>query len=78
MIQLNEALIPVIERLAKIESKLEEKRIPKLMTVNDIVSYCSHSKSTIRRAVMRGTLKPFKEDGKKLFRKSDVDAWLNG
>ena len=39
MIQLNDALIPVIERLARIESKLEGKQVPKLMTIKDIMSY---------------------------------------
>ena len=78
MIQLNEALIPVIERLARIESKLEEKQVPKLMTIKDIISYTSYSETTIRRHILRGKLKPFKENGKKLFRKSDVDVWLKG
>ena len=78
MIQLNEELIPVIERLARIESKLEEKQMPKLMTIKDIMSYTSYSETTIRRHIKRGTLKPFKDEGKKLFRRSDVDRWLRG
>ena len=78
MIQLNEALIPVIERLERIELKLEQNQTPKLMTIKDIMSYASLSETTIRRHIQRGTLKPFKENGKKLFRKVDVDKWLKG
>ena len=78
MIQLNEALIPVVERLERIESKLDEKQVPKLMTIKDIISYASLSETTIRRHINRGTLKPFKENGKKLFRRNDIDNWLKG
>ena len=78
MIKLNEALIPVVERLERIESKLDEKQVPKLMTIKDIISYASLSETTIRRHINRGTLKPFKESGKKLFRRNDIDNWLKG
>ena len=78
MIQLNEALIPVMERLDRIERSLEKNQAPKLMTIKDIMSYASLSETTIRRHIQRGTLKPFKENGKKLFRKVDVDKWLKG
>jgi len=46
------------------------------MTIKDLVQYSRLSEATIRRNIMRGTLKPFKEDGKKLFRRDDVDRWL--
>ena len=78
MIQLNEALIPVMERLDRIERSLEKNQAPKLMTIKDIMSYASLSETTIRRHIQRSTLKPFKEEGKKLFRRSDVDRWLKG
>ena len=78
MIQLNEALIPVLERLDRIEMSLEKNQTPKLMTIKDIMSYASLSETTIRRHIQRGTLKPFKENGKKLFHKIDVDNWLKG
>ena len=78
MIQLNEALIPLVERLERIESKLNEKQVPKLMTIKDIMSYASLSETTIRRHILRGTLKSFKDEGKKLFRRVDVDNWLEG
>ena len=75
MIQLNEVLIPVIERLARIESKLQEKQMPKLMTIKDIMSYTSYSETTIRRHIKRQTLKPFKDEGKKLFVNKDGTIW---
>ena len=78
MIQLNEALIPVLERLDRIEMSLEKNQTPKLMTIKDIMSYASLSETTIRRHIQRGTLKPFKDEGKKLFRRTDVDRWLKG
>jgi hypothetical protein len=49
-----------------------------MMSVQAIIKYTSLSYSTIMRATKRGTLKPFKEAGKKLFRRIDVDRWLNG
>ena len=74
----SDILIPVIERLNRIEKILKQSETPNLMTIKDVVSYSRLSEPTIRRAVMRSTLKPFKDDGKKLFRKVDVDNWLQG
>ena len=77
MNQLNEVLIPIIERLTKIEKVIEDKKVPNLMTLKQVIEYSQLSQSTIRRSLLKGTLKPFKDEGKKLFRKSDVDRWLN-
>ena len=77
MIQLNEALIPVMERLDRIERSLEKNQAPKLMTLKDVAEYSSLSQMSVRRAIQKGILKPFKDIGKKLFRKDDVDRWLN-
>ena len=78
MTHINEILIPIIDRLEKIESLLNQSSSPNLMTIKDLVQYSRLSEATIRRHIMRGSLKPFKEDGKKLFRKVDVDNWLQG
>ena len=78
MIHINEVLIPIFERLEKIESLIRKTDNPNLMTIKDLVQYSRLSEPTIRRSIMRGTLKPFKEDGKKLFRRTDVDNWLKG
>ena len=77
MNQLNEVLIPIIERLTKIEKIIEDKKVLNLMTIKQVIEYSQLSQSTIRRSLFKGTLKPFKDEGKKLFRKSDVDRWLN-
>ena len=74
----NGDLIPIFERLEKIESLIRKTDNPNLMTIKDLVQYSRLSEPTIRRSIMRGTLKPFKEDGKKLFRRTDVDNWLKG
>ena len=78
MIHINEVLIPIIERLERIESLIRKTDNPNLMTIKDLVQYSKLSEPTIRRSIMRGALKPFKEDGKKLFRRTDVDKWLEG
>ena len=75
---INEVLIPLIERLERIESLIRKTDNPNLMTIKDLVQYSRLSEPTIRRSIMRGTLKPFKKDGKKLFRRTDVDNWLKG
>ena len=78
MININEGLIPLIERLERIESLIRKTDNPNLMTIKDLVQYSRLSEPTIRRHIRRNTLKPFKKDGKKLFRRTDVDKWLKG
>ena len=78
MTHINEILIPIIDKLEKIESLLNLSSSPNLMTIKDLVQYSRLSEATIRRGIMRGTLKPIKEEGKKLFRRTDVDRWLKG
>jgi excisionase family DNA binding protein len=78
MSTLNQILIPIMEQLDKIEHIVTNNQVSKMMTIKDIVLYASLSESTIRRHIHKGKLKPFKEYGKKLFRKVDVDKWLKG
>lgn len=67
----------VMNKLEKIESFFKTLTPDdKMMSVQAIVKYTSLSYSTIMKATRRGTLKPFKGDGKKLFRRDDVDRWL--
>jgi hypothetical protein len=69
----------VMRKLDSIESNVQaNKSNNELMTIRDVIRYSKLSDATIRRSIMRGTLKPFKEDGKKLFRRIDVDNWLKG
>ena len=73
-----ELLHTITERLDRIEESIGNNRPSNLMTIRDVIRYSKYSDSTIRRHIRRNTLKPFKKDGKKLFRRIDVDRWLNG
>ena len=77
---MNETIIPIIERLDKIESLIKKTNTTddKLMTIKMVAEYSSMSEMSVYRAVQDGTLKVFKDKGKKLFKKDDVDRWLNG
>ena len=73
-------IIPILERLDRIESIVTDrssKHAP-LMTLKDVSNYARVCEATIRRAIVKGTIKPFKSSGKKLFRREDVDKWLKG
>ena len=56
MEHLSEALLPVLERLDRIESSMDKNQTPKLMTIKDLVQYSRLSEATIRRHIMRGSL----------------------
>ena len=74
-------MIRVIDRLKRIEDLLQNKNNvyrSKLMTIKDIVRYTGLSDPSIRRNMQRGKLKAVKKEGKKLFRRVDVDNWLEG
>ena len=74
-------MIRVIDRLNRIEDLLQNKNNvyrSKLMTIKDIVRYTGLSDPSIRRNIQRGKLKAVKKEGKKLFRRIDVDNWLEG
>ena len=77
---MNDIVIPIIERLDRLESLIKRNLVKtdKLMTLKDVAEYSSMSDMSVYRAVQEGTLKVFKDKGKKLFRKTDVDNWLNG
>ena len=69
----------VMRKLVSIESNMQtNKSNDELMTIRDVIRYSKFSDATIRHHIMRNTLKPFKKDGKKLFRRIDVDKWLKG
>ena len=78
MTHISELLLPMFERLDRIESMIKQTDKSNLMTIKDIVNYARLSEPTIRRAIIKGGLKPLKEGGKKLFRRADVDRWLEG
>ena len=76
---MNDILIPIIEKLKSLERLIKKttKADNELMTIKEVAKYSSMSEVSVRRAVQKGVLKPFKDSGKKLFRIDAVDRWLN-
>ena len=70
--------IRIIEMLNEMKDMIEGKVSDKWLNIQDVCNYTSVSKSTIRRAVKRGTLKASHSTGKLLFKVSSVDNWLKG
>ena len=70
--------IRIIEMLNEMKDMIEGKVSDKWLNIKDVCNYTSVSKSTIRRAVKRGTLKASQSTGKLLFKVSSVDRWLKG
>ena len=71
-------IIPILERLDRIESIVTDRssKHDPLMTLKDVSNYARVCEATIRRHIDKGNIKPFKSTGKKLFRREDVDTWL--
>ena len=78
MTNISDILEPIFKKLERLETLISKSDSSNLMTIKDVVKYTSLSEPTIRRGIMRGRLKPIKEEGKKLFRRADVDRWLKG
>ena len=68
----------ILEKLDEIKSILAGKMDDKWMTIRDVTKYTNLSESTIRRASKRGVLNASQSTGRLLFKKSNVDRWLNG
>ena len=73
-----EHIYTIIEKLDRIENKLDGKHSNKFLSINQVSKLTSLSSSTIRRAIKRGQLKCRKKLGKLLFLESDVRKWING
>ena len=68
----------ILEKLDEIKSILTGKMDDKWLTIKDVTQYSNLSESTIRRASKRGVLNASQSTGRLLFKKSNVDRWLNG
>ncbi len=55
-----------------------QESVRPLLTIKDIAIYSSMSEVSVRRAIDKKHLKPFKKDGKKLFKIENVNKWLRG
>mgnify|MGYP001456540720 CR=1 FL=1 len=68
----------VIERLDRIEKKIDGNVSNRYLDINQTADFTSLSVSTLRRAVNKGELKCSRKLGKLLFQESDIRRWLNG
>ena len=68
----------VIELLQELKSiMLGSKKDDSWMDINKASKYCDVSTATLRRNVGKG-LRASSTTGKMLFKKSDLEEWLNG
>ncbi|MBT4734248.1 MAG: helix-turn-helix domain-containing protein [Candidatus Marinimicrobia bacterium] len=66
----------LIERLDRIEKKIDNKPSDRYLDIIEASAYTSLSVSTLRRYISRGELKCSRKLGKILFKASDIDRWL--
>ena len=70
--------IRIIEKLDHILKLLKGEQVEDgFLDINGVSQYTSCSKSTIRRACAEGRLKYNDSQGKHLYLKSSVEAWLS-
>ncbi len=67
-------LFSITEQLDRLEEKLDG--VDGWYSTKRACRYCDVSEKTLRRAVVKGTLKCSKATGKNLYLKSDMDKWL--
>ena len=72
------SIITILERLDRIERKIDRKMSNRYLNIGKVSDLTSLSISTIRRAVVKGELKCSRRLGKLLFLESAVRKWLNG
>ena len=70
--------IAIIEKLDRIEKKIDGKLSNRYLDINQTADFTSLSASSLRRAVAKGELKYSRKLGKLLFEERDIRKWLNG
>ena len=71
--------VRILEKLDNILNLLKGRQVADgYMDINGVVKYTSMSKSAIRRACSDGRLKYNDSQGKHLYKKSDLEMFLNG
>ena len=68
----------ILEEIRELKTIIKGRVADRWLTITDVSHYTSLSDSTIRRAVRKGILKCSKNTGKLMFKKSDIERWLNG
>ena len=71
-------IFPIRDQLNRIEKKLDGKYSDPFLSLKQVSELTSLSTSTLRRAIRKGYLKCSKNSGKLLFKRSNVERWLNG
>ena len=66
------------ELLTELLATVKEDKPDEWLTINEVSHYTKLSEPTIRRYIKTGRLKASKETGRLLFKKSNIDKWLNG
>jgi excisionase family DNA binding protein len=66
----------LIERLDRIEKKIDGNPSNRYFDIIEASAYTSLSVSTLRRYISRGELKCSRKLGKILLKESDIDRWL--
>jgi excisionase family DNA binding protein len=66
----------LIERLDRIEKKIDGNPSNRYFDIIAASAYTSLSVSTLRRYISRGELKCSRKLGKILFKEADIDRWL--
>ena len=68
----------ILEELNEIKSLITQNTNRKYLDMRQLTELTTLSSSTIRRNVMKGSLKSSKNTGKLLFSIKNVELWLNG
>lgn len=69
----------ILEELNEIKSLITQNTNKKYLDMRQLIEYSSCSASTIRRNVMKGSLKVSnRTGGKLLFSKENIEKWLDG
>lgn len=69
----------ILEELNEIKSLITQNANKKYLNMRQLIEFTSLSSSTIRRNIMKGSLKASnRTGGKLLFSKENIEKWLNG
>ena len=66
------------EMFSEILKAINRDRPDEWFNISQAAQYAKLSEQTIRRYVRSGSLKASKKTGRLLFKKSNLDRWLNG
>ena len=66
------------ELLTELLATVKEDKPDEWLTINEVSHYTKLSEPTIRRYLKASKLKASKATGRLLFKKSNIDRWLNG